>query len=238
MTPKTSTALLGVAVGLVVGIAGTSLHLQQQEPGHPLAEITTLPVPTAVPTTPATTESPVSTPTEWDAFRVTDGSVLLQTAFYTLAALESKDYQAFSTLVHTEKGVRFTPYSTVNLETDLVFSAQDLKSLAQDTTAHSWGVDVRTGDPISLTYGDYFAKYVTPLNYSNAPNIATDVVILRGNALENVIESYPDCRFVDFSFPMVDPESKGTDWSSLKLVFESVDNAWYLVGIVHSQWTS
>ena len=29
----------------------------------------------------------------------------------------------------------------------------------------------------------------------------------------------------------------GLDWSSLKLVFQAGDTSWYLIGMVHGQWT-
>jgi hypothetical protein len=34
-----------------------------------------------------------------------------------------------------------------------------------------------------------------------------------------------------------DPEYEGMDWRSLRLVFEKKNDIWYLVGIIHDQWT-
>ena len=42
---------------------------------------------------------------------------------------------------------------------------------------------------------------------------------------------------VDFSFPSADPVNDGMDWSSLKLVFQPAETRWYLVGVVHGEWT-
>ena len=58
-----------------------------------------------------------------------------------------------------------------------------------------------------------------------------------GNALENLADAYPGCRYVDFSIPSADPVNDGLDWSSLKLVFQPEDDLWYLVGVVHGEWT-
>lgn len=236
MKHKQIVPLLTLALGLALGVAG-ALIFTSNEPAHPLAEPSGTSAVIA-PTTPAETSSNTTSTQESESFRVTDSNRLLQTAFLTLTALNNKDYTTLSALVHKEKGLRLTPYSTVNLESDLVMTTQEIKDLAQDNSLYSWGVDLATGSPISLSPSDYFARYVTKLNYANAPNIATDVVILRGNALENLIESYPEARFVDFSFPVVDPEASGSDWSSLKLVFEAGEDAWYLVGIVHGEWTA
>ena len=57
------------------------------------------------------------------------------------------------------------------------------------------------------------------------------------NALENVAAAFPDGRFVEYHFPGLDPQMEGYDWCSLKVVFEAYNNQWYLVGLIHSQWT-
>ena len=75
-------------------------------------------------------------------------------------------------------------------------------------------------------------------DYARAPEVGVDTVFLSGNALENVSDAYPDARFVDYAFPGLDPELEGFDWCSLKLVFEPWENEWYLVGLVHGEWTT
>lgn len=166
-----------------------------------------------------------------------DSWSLLQTAFLTVAALENQDYTTLGTLVHKEKGLRLTPYSTVSLENDLIFSCEEIKNLSSDSTQYTWGVSPNTGNSILMPISSYFEEYIHPLSYSKAPYIAIDSVLISGNALENTAEAYPDARFVDFSFRSIDPDLSGHDWSSLKLVFEIWDNDWYLVGIVRSVWT-
>lgn len=39
------------------------------------------------------------------------------------------------------------------------------------------------------------------------------------------------------SFSGLDEQMAGYDWCSLKLVFECYQGDWYLVGLVHSEWT-
>ena len=56
-------------------------------------------------------------------------------------------------------------------------------------------------------------------------------------ALENLTDVYTDCRFVDFCYPSIDPAYGGADWQSLRLVFQDQNDRWYLVGIVHGEWT-
>ena len=58
-----------------------------------------------------------------------------------------------------------------------------------------------------------------------------------GITAENVADAYPEARFVEYHFPGIDPELEGFDWCSLKLVFQVWENDWYLVGIIHGEWT-
>lgn len=168
----------------------------------------------------------------------TDNFSLLNTACYVVKVLQEADYAALAAVVHPEKGVTFTPYSTVDFETDLTFPAAKIKSLAEDDTLYTWGfTDSREG-LISLTMAQYFSKYVFDADYTQAIQIGVDRVMISGNALENISEAYPNCRFVDFSVPEQDSTNQGLDWCSLKLVFEPGDTGWYLVGIVHGQWTT
>ena len=93
------------------------------------------------------------------------------------------------------------------------------------------------GDPIKLTIPQYFQRYVYDKDYTQATEIGIDRIITGGNALENLAEAYPGCRFVDFAFPSADPVNDGLDWSSLKLVFQPGEFRWLLVGVVHGEWT-
>ena len=88
-----------------------------------------------------------------------------------------------------------------------------------------------------MTISQYFETYVFNTDYTKAPQIGVDQIMMGGNALENLTEAYPNCRFIDFCFPQLDAANQGLDWCSLKLVFEPGETNWLLVGIIHSQWT-
>ncbi len=162
---------------------------------------------------------------------------LLGSACFVNRAIQRQDWTTLAAYVHPEQGVVFTPYSTVEPETDLNFTADQIKNLAQDQNVYTWGLEDGRGDPIQMTISQYFERYVYDRDYTQAPEIGVDRIMTGGNALENLTEAYPDCRFVDFSFPSVDPVNDGMDWSSLKLVFQPQGEHWYLVGIVHGEWT-
>lgn len=166
-----------------------------------------------------------------------DNLSLLNAACYVVQTLKTGDYQALASVVDPKKGVTFTPYSTVDLASDKTFTRDQIKNLSQDNTVYTWGLTDGRGSLINLTLAQYFAAYVWNTDYTNAPQIGVDQIIMSGNALENLKDAYQSCRFVDFCFPSLDPAKQGLDWCSLKLVFAPGDTSWFLVGIVHGQWT-
>ncbi len=166
-----------------------------------------------------------------------DDQLLLERAGQVLEALKAQDYAALSGLVHPVHGVTFTPYSTVDSSCDLELNRRQIAALGWDDTTYLWGVSDGSGDPIQITGAQYFQRYVFNADYTTAPNVSVDQVGISGNALENVAEAYPEGRFVEYCFPGIDPELNGFDWCSLKLVFEVWENQWYLVGMIHGEWT-
>ena len=166
-----------------------------------------------------------------------DNFPLLGAACAVNRCLQQQDWTTLSAYVHPERGVTFTPYSTVSPSSDRNFTADQIKNLAQDQTVYTWGFEDGRGDPIQMTALQYFGRYVYDRDYTQVPQIGVDRIMTGGNALENLTEASPGCRFVDFSFPSADPVNDGLDWSSLKLVFQPEGEHWYLVGVVHGEWT-
>ena len=169
---------------------------------------------------------------------IEEDAPLLDRAELALERLREEDYPALAALVHPVKGVTLTPFSTVSPGCDRTLTPAQVSGLAGDEETYVWGVMDGSGAPIRATAEEYFHRFVYNEDYAQAPDSAVDSVLLSGNALENVADAYPDARFVDYTFPGLDPELEGFDWCSLKLVFEPWENDWYLVGLVHGEWTT
>lgn len=183
-------------------------------------------------------QSASSAPTEAPLLDTSDNALLLERASQVLETLKLEDYAALSQLVHPSRGVTLTPYSTVDPDCDNVLSQQQVAGLAEDKQLYTWGLSMGSGAPIRCTARDYFARYVFNADYTEAPQVGIDTVLISGNALENAADAYPDGRFVEYHFPGIDPALEGFDWCSLKLVFETWNNQWYLVGMIHGEWTT
>lgn len=223
--------ILCLVIGLLAGVLLPIDLLEKDAP--PAANIT--PIPPAGGSQPAVSGSGSDVPAP--PLNPEDNLSLLSTACAVNRCFRQQDWLALSGYVHPERGVTFTPYSTVDTAGDLKFTADQIKALAQDQTVYTWGFEDGRGDPIQMTALEYFQRYVYDRDYTQVPQIGVDRIMTGGNALENLAEAYPGCRFVDFSFPSADPVNDGLDWSSLKLVFQPGEECWYLVGVVHGEWT-
>lgn len=154
-----------------------------------------------------------------------------------MAALKEKDMDKLSQLIHPEKGVRFSPYTYVEKDKDLVFSADKVKNLMEDTKKYIWGVYDGIGEPIELTFSDYYKKFVYDADFINAPQVGYNKAIGTGNTINNSFEFYKNSIIIEYHFPGIELKYEGMDWRSLKLVFEKYQDKWYIVGIIHDQWT-
>lgn len=166
-----------------------------------------------------------------------DSPTLLEAALDIVHALSQKDMTLLAKHSHPNAAIRFTPYGYVDFETDLAFSAETLKTLYTDSTLYTWGAYDGTGDPIVLTFKDYFEAFVYDANYLEPHLIGVNTVVGTGNSINNAKDAYPNASFVEFHFKGFEAEFVGLDWSSLILVLEKVEGEWKLIGIIHNQWT-
>lgn len=227
--------ILSLVIGLLAGIL-LPIDLLRDDSSPPASgAANNFNAPPAVPQSDdSASPSPSAVPEPLDP---EDNFLLLGSACVVCRCLQQQDWGTLATYVHLDRGVTFTPYSTVDPDGDLNFTAGQIQNLAQDSNVYTWGFEDGRGDPIQMTFPQYFERYVYDRDYIQVPELGVDRIMTGGNALENLTEVYEGCRFVDFSFPSFDPVNDGLDWSSLKLVFQPEGEHWYLVGIVHGEWT-
>jgi hypothetical protein len=163
--------------------------------------------------------------------------IVLERAEQVIASLKDKDLTSLSGYIHPQLGLRFSPYASVK-DTDQVFPADKIAALMADTTGYTWGAFDGSGAPIDLTFTDYFSKFIYDVDFANAPQLAINHRLGVSTTIDNSAEFYPGAMMVEYYFPGFDPQYAGMDWRSLRLVFMEDNNTWYLVGIIHDQWTT
>lgn len=162
---------------------------------------------------------------------------LLARSLQVMNYIKIKDFQGLSTYVHPSKGVRFSPYFFVDEENHQSFTAQEIAGISQHTDVLTWGTQDGTGNPIELNFSDYYDRYIYDNEYVNPHLIGVNNPIGQGNITDNVTSVYADGKYVEYHFKGFNQEHDGMDWRSLRLVFEKNEDTWYLVGVVHGEWT-
>jgi hypothetical protein len=203
-------------------------------------------VPSALPSlefvqpTPIVLASPISLPTTIPipppATALSTQQEILDRAAEVIRAFKDKDMVSLSAYVHPEMGLRFSPYAYVK-DTDQVFAPEKVAGLMDDYTVYTWGVYDGSGAPIDLSFPDYYTKFIYDVDFSDAPQVALSHRLGVGNSIDNSLEFYPVSIIVEYYFPGFDAQYAGMDWRSLRLVFTEYNSTWYLVGIIHDQWT-
>ena len=160
---------------------------------------------------------------------------LVEQSYNVLSYIRELDYVSLSQLVHPEYGIYFSPYSNINLTSNQWFSSDMLARIDKVEDPFVWGVYDGSGEPISMTADEYFARFVYDRNFAGAPTVTIDRIAKSGNSLENTVELFPGCRFVDFYIPAQSVDA--LDWSLLRLIYEEYNGSLYLVAIVHNEYT-
>ncbi len=163
--------------------------------------------------------------------------IVKERADKALELIKAYDMDGLSEMVHPEKGVRFTPYGYVDLKNDLVFTKEEVAKLGTDTKKYVWGSYDGTGDPIGLTFADYYKQFIYDVDFVNAEKTSVNERLGKGNSIDNSAEVYKDAYVVEYHFSGFDTKYEGMDWKSLRLILSEYDGTWYIVGIIHDQWT-
>ncbi|PRO66204.1 S-layer homology domain-containing protein [Alkalicoccus urumqiensis] len=163
-----------------------------------------------------------------------DAYAAKQKADEVVDALAAADMGEFSSYVYTD-GVRFTPYGYVT-DDDVLFGAGEIEDAWNSGEDFYWGDYDGTGDDIIQSFSEYYDEFIYDRDYASAPQTAYNQRIGEGNSLNNIDEYYPDGVFVEYHYPGSD-EFAGMDWSSLRIVMVESDGEWYVVGVIHDEWT-
>lgn len=152
-----------------------------------------------------------------------------------LKALKDKDYTAFASLIHPQKGIRFSMYAFVNLKEDKHFSKADFEKYQPTKTLFTWGTQDGSGDPYKATINDYLGKWVFSKDFT-ASQYSVNKFIGGGNSLNNLKEIYPKADFTE-NYIKGTEKSGNMDWKTVRFVFEEFQGKYYLIAVVNDQWT-
>jgi hypothetical protein len=150
----------------------------------------------------------------------------------TTRALRDRDWRAFADLVDPQHGVRFSPYSYV-ADDDVQLSAAEVRGAWRDGRRRRWGAFDGSGEPIVLSFAAYYRRFVYDADFAKGGPPPADFV---ENTANNASARYGEhAVVVELYLPPSEPG--GFDWRALRVVLTPREDNYYVVGIVHAQWT-
>ncbi len=151
-------------------------------------------------------------------------------------AIKNQDMEALAATVDTLQGVRFSPYTYVDVDEDLVFTAVEVSLLWEDSSVYPWGIYAGSGEPIDLTFQEFYSEFLYDVDFARPDKVGYDEFIGWGSMINNIREVYPSAVVVEYHFE--GSEQYGyMDWRSLRLVLMEEGDVWHLVGVVSDEWT-
>lgn len=183
--------------------------------------------PTATATSSATQRPPTSAEVE---------ATVRARAAEAVKALKAKDFATIASLAHPTKGVRFSPYAFVDTQRHVVLDAATIRLGFANTKTYLWGHTSGRGDPMEWTFEQFYTRQLYNKDYAASTDVGYERHPQRGNAIDNSATAYPQGRSVDYYLPSTDPNTT-LDWGALRLVFEDQGGTWYLVALIHDEWT-
>ncbi len=163
-------------------------------------------------------------------------SLLLGYTKEILTVIKSKDYDAFSAFIHPQDGIRFSPYAYISKE-NLEFNRSKFLFSLKEQRPMLWGEFDGSGDSIYLTIKNYFKRFVYDVDFLNAEKITVDSSNAKGSSINNQESFYKGLNYTESYFSGFDKKYAGMDWRALRLIFKEYNGKYFLVGIVHDEWT-
>lgn len=117
-----------------------------------------------------------------------------------IQAIAARDFNLIATYVEPARGVRFSPFPTIDLETNPILSQQDLRLAWEDRKPRVWGESDSSGEPIRINFQAYYRKYIYDRDYARAPVIRFNQFAARSTDRNNFWEIYPECLLVEYFF--------------------------------------
>ncbi len=166
-------------------------------------------------------------------------SILLTCTKHIVTYFKNRNYDSLIKFLDTKKGLLFSPYTFIDTSKYHTITSSDMYQWmdSKKQPKINWGVADASGDPISLTPNEYVKKYVNDVDFLKADSIVTNRFIGSGTMQNNILDIYPDCVFTESFYKGSKKNTENLDWRSLRLIFEKSDGQYYLIAVVHDEWT-
>ena len=165
-------------------------------------------------------------------------SIIADRAEQVLQLIAEQDLEGLAEHVHPDRGLRFSPYSYVDVKEHVVLEAFELASNLNNPELREWGFFDGSGETILLDFKDYWERFVFAHDYREAPEMSYNEQLFSGNMINNAPTVYHGAIIVEYHFDGIEEQYAGIDWRSLRLVFQPYAGDWRLTAIINDEWTT
>lgn len=175
------------------------------------------------------TDQETNNPTQEEDNSTEELTSIEDVAEETLKLLADQNMEELSNIVHSEKGLTFSPYVYIgdNVQN---FSKNELKNLLSSSKSYLWGFHDASGEPIELSGKAYLDQFVNADYFLDADENDPSI---QGAMVNNIKEKFPNATSIEYFKQGAEEYA----WQRLYLLFEKEDGEWKLVGVVHSGHT-
>ena len=154
----------------------------------------------------------------------------------TLAAIQSKDLKKLSTLVNPQ-GLMISLSPHIQKDTYVRFTPRQLAGLNKSVKT-VWGTGIASGESVSLTFDEYHAKYLWPVDYLGKEIQVNydDSISSKGSTVANFKTEFKNGKAVEYFFKGT-PKNGNMDWKSMILIYEEVRGQLRLSAILNDYFT-
>jgi len=140
--------------------------------------------------------------------------------------------------VAEDVAVRFSPYPYIRKDVDFELSqSQFATAMSSDSVVTAREYD-GSGEPMELTFAQYYNEFINDRAYATEAVIGVNTTNGLGSMIQNWQEIYSSEQYTSVEYYIEGTaEYEGMDWNSLRLVFEEHDDQYFLVAVIHGQWT-
>ncbi len=133
----------------------------------------------------------------------------------------------------------FSPYRFGYPAIDVTFSKEQLPVTAgkSNQTKIIWGEYDGTGDSIYLTFNEYADRFIYDVDFYKPEKRIVGQSPATARESDALAVFYKNCYFTESYFSGFEKKYQRMDWRSLRLVFKLTDKRFYLLGIIHDEWT-
>ncbi|AQX02186.1 hypothetical protein [Elizabethkingia anophelis] len=163
---------------------------------------------------------------------VTKEKILKQKNDKILQILKNKDYKSFTSLIHPEKGIRFSMYALIDIKNDKHFSRENFEKHQNSGELFIWGIKNGSGDLYKVKINDYLNEWVYSKDFINSQYSLNK---FSGKTNTNLKNLYPKNDFTENHF--WGTEKYGDiGWRKIWFVFEKFQDKYYLIAVINDQW--